>query len=135
MQYKDKLTEDLKKDPRVSEVVDMGVKDSSDKTAYPHVAVAAAKMIADGMADRALLICGTGLGEFPPSPHLLLYVENSCSADRSVKALLFQRIKFRVYGPSLRTIASVSSVRFLATMRKCFAWDNVLLASSLLVAS
>ena len=72
MQYKDKLAEDLRKDPRVSEIVDMGVKDSSDKTAYPHVAVAAAKMIADGMADRALLICGTGLGEPPHPPHPLL---------------------------------------------------------------
>ena len=35
---------------------------ASDKTAYPHFAVDAAKMIASGKADRALLICGTGLG-------------------------------------------------------------------------
>ena len=28
----------------------------------PHVAVAAARKVADGEADRALLICGTGLG-------------------------------------------------------------------------
>ena len=29
---------------------------------YPHVAVAAARMIVEGKADRALLVCGTGLG-------------------------------------------------------------------------
>lgn len=35
---------------------------SADKTAYPHVAVAAARLVATGKADRAILICGTGLG-------------------------------------------------------------------------
>ena len=34
----------------------------ADKTAYPHVAVAAAKLVANGTVDRAVLICGTGLG-------------------------------------------------------------------------
>lgn len=47
--------------PRVSEVQDAGV-DSTDDTAYPHVAVAAARAVAEGRADRALLVCGTGLG-------------------------------------------------------------------------
>lgn len=32
------------------------------QTAYPHVAVTAAKKIAAGEADRGLFICGTGLG-------------------------------------------------------------------------
>ncbi len=40
----------------------MGAVDADDKTAYPHLAVAAAKLVASGEADRALLICGTGLG-------------------------------------------------------------------------
>jgi ribose 5-phosphate isomerase B len=31
-------------------------------TAYPNVAIAAAELIAAGKADRALLVCGTGLG-------------------------------------------------------------------------
>ncbi len=43
------------------EVIDVGV-GADEKTAYPHVAVAAAKKVAAGEADRALLICGTGLG-------------------------------------------------------------------------
>lgn len=60
--YKNTIAADLKKDPRVESVTDVGVPDNSDKTAYPHVAVDAAKLVADGKADRAILICGTGLG-------------------------------------------------------------------------
>ena len=40
----------------------LGPHTASDKTAYPHFAVDAAKLIKAGEADRALLICGTGLG-------------------------------------------------------------------------
>ena len=60
--YKNKIKADLEADSRVAKVIDVGVKDSSDKTAYPHSAVDAAKLVASGEADRALLICGTGLG-------------------------------------------------------------------------
>lgn len=61
VQYKDVLKADLLADPRVGEVVDVGVSEDED-TAYPHVAVEAARRIAAGQADRALLVCGTGLG-------------------------------------------------------------------------
>ena len=61
LQYKDALKADLEADGRVAEVVDVGV-NADESTAYPHVAVAAARMVADGRADRALLVCGTGLG-------------------------------------------------------------------------
>ncbi|GAA3641051.1 ribose-5-phosphate isomerase [Microlunatus ginsengisoli] len=61
LQYKDILKADLQADPRVAEVVDVGVR-GDERTAYPHVAVEAARRIAAGAADRALLICGTGLG-------------------------------------------------------------------------
>ncbi|KAK5167168.1 D-erythrulose-4-phosphate isomerase 1 [Saxophila tyrrhenica] len=60
--YKNKIKADLEADPRVSKVIDVGVDSSSDKTAYPHPAVDASKLIKSGEADRALLICGTGLG-------------------------------------------------------------------------
>src|SRR3954452_2347939 len=60
-QYKDIIAADLRADERVSEVVDVGM-DLDEDTHYPHVAVAAAKLIAAGKADRALLVCGTGLG-------------------------------------------------------------------------
>ncbi len=60
--YKEALKADLEADDRVESVADVGVGDASDKTAYPNVAVAAAEKVAAGEADRALLICGTGLG-------------------------------------------------------------------------
>jgi ribose 5-phosphate isomerase B len=61
LQYKEVLKADLKDDDRVAEVTDVGV--NADETmAYPHVAVAAAQLIAEGKADRAVLVCGTGLG-------------------------------------------------------------------------
>jgi len=60
--YKKAIIKDLEADPRVESVTDVGVPESHDKTAYPHIAVDAAKLVADGKADRAILICGTGLG-------------------------------------------------------------------------
>ncbi|KMO79089.1 ribose-5-phosphate isomerase [Mycolicibacterium obuense] len=59
--YKEALKKDLQADDRVADVTDVGV-GADENTAYPHVAVAAARMIAEGKADRALLVCGTGLG-------------------------------------------------------------------------
>src|SRR5215218_4487538 len=60
-EYKEALKGDLKADDRVAEVTDIGV-GTDESTAYPHIAVAAARMVAEGKADRALLVCGTGLG-------------------------------------------------------------------------
>jgi ribose 5-phosphate isomerase B len=60
--YKQAIRKDLESDDRVEIVEDVGVGDAKDDTAYPNVAVAAAEKIANGEADRALLICGTGLG-------------------------------------------------------------------------
>jgi ribose 5-phosphate isomerase B len=60
-EYKEALKGDLKSDDRVAEVTDVGV-GTDENTAYPHIAVAAARLVAEGKADRALLVCGTGLG-------------------------------------------------------------------------
>jgi ribose 5-phosphate isomerase B len=60
--YKNRIKADLEKSPRVDKVIDVGVKASEDKTAYPNIAIAAAEKVASGEADRAILICGTGLG-------------------------------------------------------------------------
>src|SRR5215218_180041 len=60
-EYKEALKGDLKADDRVAEVTDIGV-GTDENTAYPHIAVAAARLVAEGKADRALLVCGTGLG-------------------------------------------------------------------------
>jgi len=62
VQYKDAIKADLLKDPRVKEVLDVGVNSDTDKTAYPHVAVAGARKIAAGEADRGIFVCGTGMG-------------------------------------------------------------------------
>ena len=60
--YKSALASHLKSLPLVSSVTDVGVDSTSNSTAYPHVAVDASKLVASGEVDRALLICGTGLG-------------------------------------------------------------------------
>ena len=59
--YKEILKADLQADRRITEVIDVGV-GTDGHTAYPHIGVEAARMVAEGRADRALLICGTGLG-------------------------------------------------------------------------
>ena len=63
-EYKDALRKDLEGDDRVTSVVDVGVTEDEDgpQRHYPSVAIAAAEMVARGEADRALLVCGTGLG-------------------------------------------------------------------------
>jgi ribose 5-phosphate isomerase B len=60
-EYKEALKKDLISDDRVADVLDVGVT-ADGHTAYPHIAVEAARKVATGEADRALLICGTGLG-------------------------------------------------------------------------
>lgn len=60
-EYKERLKADLAADERIAEVIDVGV-GSDEHTAYPHIGVAAANLVAEGRADRALLVCGTGLG-------------------------------------------------------------------------
>jgi ribose 5-phosphate isomerase B len=60
--YKEEFKKVLEADGRVASVTDVGVTGREDGTYYPNVAVEAAELIAAGDADRALLICGTGLG-------------------------------------------------------------------------
>jgi len=60
-QYKEALKADLEASELVGSVTDGGV-DESGHTPYPTIAIAAAELVADGKADRALLVCGTGLG-------------------------------------------------------------------------
>ena len=60
-EYKEQIKHDLLNDPRVASVIDVGV-GSDDDSSYPSIAISAATQIADGHADRSILICGTGLG-------------------------------------------------------------------------
>jgi ribose 5-phosphate isomerase B len=64
--YKNRILADLQADPRISEIIDIGV-NRTDAPAdfvrpYPYVGIAAGEMIRDGKADRAILFCGTGIG-------------------------------------------------------------------------
>ncbi len=59
--YKDAIKADLLKDPRVKEVLDVGV--NATRTRPPTArGRAAARKIAAGEADRGILVCGTGMG-------------------------------------------------------------------------
>ncbi|MFI5658550.1 ribose-5-phosphate isomerase [Streptomyces sp. NPDC051684] len=60
-QYKQALKRDLEASDLVASVTDVGV-DAEGHTAYPTIAIEAAERVARGEADRALLVCGTGLG-------------------------------------------------------------------------
>jgi len=64
--YKNRILEDLRSDPRVSEITDIGVNRSDAPEEftrpYPYVGIAAGELIRDGHADRAILFCGTGIG-------------------------------------------------------------------------
>lgn len=55
---KNALKAHLQNDPRVDSLTDL----SSPDGTYPQLSFAAAQEIAAGRADRAILICGTGIG-------------------------------------------------------------------------
>ncbi len=59
--YKQILKRDLEASELVESVTDIGA-DADGHTPYPKIGVAAGQLIAAGGADRALLICGTGMG-------------------------------------------------------------------------
>lgn len=104
--YKEVLKADLESDPRVAEVIDVGVR-VGDSTAYPHIGVAAARLVADGRADRALLVCGTGLGVAISANKVrgirAVTAHDSYSVERSVKSNNAQVLTFgqRVIGLEL----------------------------------
>ncbi|MEV0051301.1 ribose-5-phosphate isomerase [Saccharopolyspora shandongensis] len=64
LDYKERLAADLRADPRVSEVIDLGVhRDAADvHRPYPEIGLAAGEAVRAGTADRAVLVCGTGIG-------------------------------------------------------------------------
>lgn len=104
--YKEALKADLAADPRVAEVIDVGV-GAGDQTAYPHIGVAAGRLVAAGRADRALLVCGTGLGVAISANKVrgirAVTAHDSYSVERSVKSNNAQVLTFgqRVIGLEL----------------------------------
>ncbi|MEO8830484.1 ribose-5-phosphate isomerase [Lapillicoccus sp.] len=62
-ELKEAILADLRQDPHVASVEDLGVPAGDLKAGtYPSVAIAAATKVAAGEADRAILFCGTGIG-------------------------------------------------------------------------
>ncbi|WP_138442615.1 ribose-5-phosphate isomerase [Sinomonas susongensis] len=60
-EYKEAIKKDLEGSDLVVSVTDVGVT-AEGHTNYPTIATTAAEIVARGEADRAVLICGTGLG-------------------------------------------------------------------------
>lgn len=57
-ELKNALKARLQTDPRVSRLTDLSTPDGT----YPQLSFAAAQEVAAGRADRAILVCGTGVG-------------------------------------------------------------------------
>lgn len=107
VQLKNLLRDQLRDDPRVGEVRDVGVPDEADSTDYPLVALDAARAVADGEVDRAILICGTGIGMCISANKVpgvrATVAHDSYSAERSIKSNDCQVLTMgaRVIGPEL----------------------------------
>lgn len=108
--YKEILKNDLEQHPGVLTVVDAGGH-ADLPTPYPKVAIEAAERIIAGDADRALLICGTGLG--------VAIAANKVAGIRAVTAHDSFSVERGV----------------LSTTRRCWHWASVSLVSSLPVVS
>ena len=97
----------LGNDDRVAEVIDFGVADTSDQTAYPDIGYEVAAAVADGRATRGLLVCGTGIGMAISAnkvPGIRATVaHDSYSVERSVLSNNCQVLTLgaRVIGPEL----------------------------------
>lgn len=60
-EFKTILIEMLQLNPKVSLVIDVGV-NKNEETFYPNIAFLAGEKVKSGEVDRAILICGTGIG-------------------------------------------------------------------------
>lgn len=108
MGYKDMIRKDLEQDERVAAVVDVGVsEETAQTTRYPSVAHRAAEMVAAGEVDRAILICGTGIGMAVSANQVpgvwATVAHDSYSAERSILSNNCQVLTMgqRVIGPEL----------------------------------
>ena len=87
--YKQAIAEDLASAADVMSVEDVGV-DGEGHTPYPVIALTAAAKVAAGEADRAILVCGTGLGMAIAANKVpgirAVTVHDSFSAERAVES-------------------------------------------------
>ena len=61
LEYRDVIEIFLRTDSRITELVKVDI-DQETTENYPGVAFKVATLISDGTVDRAILICGTGMG-------------------------------------------------------------------------
>jgi len=106
VELKNRLKEDLAANPRI-DVIDFGVPDAGDSTAYPHVGLDVAEAVAKGEARRGLLVCGTGIGMAITANKVpgvrATVAHDSYSVERSVLSNDCQVLTLgaRVIGPEL----------------------------------
>ncbi len=104
--YKEALKTDLESSDLVESVTDVGV-DADGHTDYPTIAISAAELVAEGKADRALLVCGTGLGVAIAANKVrgirAVTAHDSFSVERAIKSNNAQVLTFgqRVIGLEL----------------------------------
>ncbi len=135
--YKEALKNDLDDNPMVESVVDVGVEPTSTPPTRTWRSQAA-ELVAAGEADRALLVCGTGLGVAIAANKVpgirAVTAHDSFSVERSVLSNNAQVLTFgqRVVGLELarrlarewltyrfdETSASAEKVRALSTLRR-----------------
>lgn len=107
VELKDLLCQLLAADPRVASVSDLGVRDADDHVPYPELGLAAAEVVSRGEADRAVLVCGTGIGMAISANKVpgvrAAVAHDSYSAERAVRSNNCQVIAFgaRVIGSEL----------------------------------
>lgn len=105
--YKQAIAADLAADSRVASVRDFGVGSAAGSEAYPNVGLRVAEAVARGEADRAILVCGTGIGMAITANKVpgirATTVADAYSAERSVLSNDCQIITFgqRVIGLEL----------------------------------
>ncbi|MEU9856120.1 RpiB/LacA/LacB family sugar-phosphate isomerase [Streptomyces sp. NPDC047974] len=115
--YKGVLANDLRADTRVVVVRDIGVDDQS-RASYPQIALAAAEHVAGGRADRALLVCHTGLG--------MAIAANKVPGVRAVTAHDVVSVRAAVLSNDAQILALGQGVIGLALARRLVdEWLNI----------
>ncbi|WP_051847178.1 RpiB/LacA/LacB family sugar-phosphate isomerase [Streptomyces sp. NRRL F-5053] len=107
--YKSVLSDELRTSGLVGSLIDVTPEESSGLV-YPEVAFAAAQLVACGCADRALLVCHTGLG--------MAVAANKVSGVRAVTAHDSLSVRAGVVSNNAQVLALGQGVVGLALARR-----------------
>lgn len=99
---KNVLRDVLKDHPAVEDLRDFGVSEGQTEVAYPSVALVVAEAIATGEIDRAVLVCGTGIG--------MAISANKVSGVRAAVAYDFYSVERSVLSNNAQVLALGSNV-------------------------